>query len=111
MPRTVKLSRLWPVFDDHDYPMTRAAADRFEDVTVSLADGEVNLGAAVEDLPPRSSTPPPTSRPDCTPRSRWRPSVNPDGPRARADDASANTAFILPGPVATVWSSATNAAR
>lgn len=52
MARTVKLSRLGTVLEDHDYPTTReAAADRFEDVTVSLADGEVNLGASVEDLP------------------------------------------------------------
>lgn len=52
MTRTVKLSRIETVLEDHDYPTTRAAAaDSFEDVTLLLADGETNLGAAVEDLP------------------------------------------------------------
>ncbi len=52
MTRTVKLSRVGSVLSTLDYPTSRTeAADACDDVTVLLADGETNLGAAVEDLP------------------------------------------------------------
>ncbi|MFC5970465.1 hypothetical protein ACFPYI_03900 [Halomarina salina] len=51
MTRSVKLSRIDAVLADHDYPTSRAgAASAFDDVTLLLADGETNLGEAVQSL-------------------------------------------------------------
>lgn len=48
MARDVKLDELEPVLQELDYPAAReATAERFEDVTLVLADGEENLGALV----------------------------------------------------------------
>ena len=48
MERPVKLSRIEPVLDTLDYPVTRTdAAAQLSDVTLQLADGETNLGEAI----------------------------------------------------------------
>lgn len=50
MSREVRLSHVETVLDELAYPVTRQdAADEFEDVTLLLADGEVNLGELVEE--------------------------------------------------------------
>jgi hypothetical protein len=55
MSREVKLSRVQTVFAELDYPASREhAAGSFDDVTLLLADGEVDLGAAVRELPTES---------------------------------------------------------
>lgn len=52
MPRTVKLSRLESVLAALAYPIDRAdAAAQLDDVTVLVADGEVDLGGQVAALP------------------------------------------------------------
>ncbi|WP_255150733.1 hypothetical protein [Halorarius halobius] len=52
MARTVKLSRLEATLGELSYPVDRAtAAANLDDVTLLLADGEVNLGETVADLP------------------------------------------------------------
>ena len=51
MARTVKLSRVGSVLSDLEYPLTRSeAASACDDVTVLLADGEMNLGATIAEL-------------------------------------------------------------
>ena len=51
MTRDVRLSRVQAVLAEVDYPTSReTAASTFDDVTLLLADGETNLGAAVRDL-------------------------------------------------------------
>lgn len=48
MARTIKFNRLGEVLVDLEYPVSREeAADSFDDVTVLLADGEVNLGEVI----------------------------------------------------------------
>ncbi len=48
MSRDVKLSRVDSVFEELEYPISReAAADELGDVTLLLADGEVNLGGTI----------------------------------------------------------------
>ena len=48
MERPVKLSRIEPVLDTLDYPVTSTdAAAQLSDVTLQLADGETNLGEAI----------------------------------------------------------------
>jgi len=50
MGRTTRLSRVEEVLDELDYPVVRAdAADALSDVTLELADGEVNLGEIVSE--------------------------------------------------------------
>jgi len=50
MGRTTRLSRVEEVLDELDYPAMRAdAADELSDVTLELADGEVNLGEVVSE--------------------------------------------------------------
>ena len=50
MAREVKLSQIDDVLDELSYPVPRDdAAVEFEDVTVLLADGEVNLGELVSE--------------------------------------------------------------
>jgi hypothetical protein len=48
----VKLSRVESALDDLAFPISRAeAADRFDDTTLTYADGESNLGHLIRDLP------------------------------------------------------------
>lgn len=48
----VKLSRVESALDELQYPISRAeAADRFDDTTLTYADGEENLGHLIRDLP------------------------------------------------------------
>ena len=48
MGRRTKLSRVETVLEELDYPVTRAqAVDDLEDVTLLLADGEIDLGVIV----------------------------------------------------------------
>lgn len=50
MARSVKLNRLETVLDELDYPVNRAAAaSAFDDVTVVLAEGTVNLGDSIDE--------------------------------------------------------------
>ncbi|GAA0661926.1 hypothetical protein ACFQDG_03950 [Natronoarchaeum mannanilyticum] len=50
MSRTTRLSRVEEVLAELDYPVVRAdAADELSDVTLELADGEVNLGEIVSE--------------------------------------------------------------
>ncbi|RLM54044.1 hypothetical protein DVK02_11500 [Halobellus sp. Atlit-31R] len=50
MSREVKLSRVRNELDELDYPVERsAAAAAVDDVTLLLADGEVNFAAVVRD--------------------------------------------------------------
>lgn len=50
MGREVKLSRLVLLLSDLDYPVSRdAVAERYNDMTLLLADGEVNLGELIAD--------------------------------------------------------------
>jgi len=52
MGREVKLSRVDSVLTELSYPVDReTAAGEFEDVTVTFADGERNLGALVAETP------------------------------------------------------------
>jgi len=52
MGREVKLSRVDSVLTELTYPVDRATAAReFEDVTVTFADGERNLGELVAETP------------------------------------------------------------
>lgn len=51
MAREVKLSHIDEVLDEIEYPVAQAAAtNEFSDVTVLLADGEVNLGKLVSEI-------------------------------------------------------------
>ncbi|WP_254537384.1 hypothetical protein [Halomarina litorea] len=51
MTRTIKLSRVESVLSALEYPISRTeAANGCDDVTVLLADGEMNLGATIEEL-------------------------------------------------------------
>lgn len=44
MGREVRLSRVVPLLSDLDFPMSRdAVVEHYDDVTLLLADGEVNL--------------------------------------------------------------------
>ncbi|MFB6157885.1 MAG: hypothetical protein ABEJ34_08595 [Haloferacaceae archaeon] len=48
---TVKLSRVESRFDELDYPVTRAdAAATFDDVRVTFADGDANLGRLISEV-------------------------------------------------------------
>lgn len=48
MVREVKLNRLETVLDDVDYPVDRGTvAAAFDDVTLVLAEGRVNLGESI----------------------------------------------------------------
>lgn len=48
MGEEIKLERLYTFLADADYPCTvETAAERFDDVTLLLADGTANLGAIV----------------------------------------------------------------
>ena len=50
MAREVKLEQLYSFLDTAEYPCTvPEATERFDDVTLILADGTVNLGAVVAD--------------------------------------------------------------
>ncbi|ELY42532.1 DUF5789 family protein [Natronorubrum sulfidifaciens] len=50
MGQAVKLNGLETVLEDLDYPITQTAAvDQCDDVTLILAEGEVNLGETVAD--------------------------------------------------------------
>ena len=50
MARRLKLERLYSFLDADEYPCSvREATERFDDVTVELADGTVNLGAVIGD--------------------------------------------------------------
>ena len=50
MDREVRLNRLEPVLEELDYPVTRDdAAATFADVTLTLADGETNLGRTIDE--------------------------------------------------------------
>lgn len=50
MAREVKLNQLETVLESLDYPVTRDdAAASCDDVTLRLADGEVNLGLTIDD--------------------------------------------------------------
>ena len=47
----VKLSRVRERFEDLDYPVTRAdAAVAFDDVTLTFADGDRNLGLVISEV-------------------------------------------------------------
>lgn len=49
MARELKLNRLETVLDELDYPIGRAAAAAaFDDVTLVLAEGQVNLGESID---------------------------------------------------------------
>lgn len=46
----VKLSRLYPVLDAQEYPLTKnEALQETENITLKLADGTVNLATVIED--------------------------------------------------------------
>lgn len=48
MPREVKMSHIEDVLEELDYPVDRGtAASVYEDTTLLLADGEINLGSAI----------------------------------------------------------------
>lgn len=48
MPREVKLNRLESVLDELDYPIDApSAAATFDDVSVQLSEGSVNLGSTI----------------------------------------------------------------
>lgn len=48
MTRDVKLDELDAILAELDYPVAReSAVERFDDVTLALADGEENLGSLV----------------------------------------------------------------
>ena len=48
----VKLSRVESLFEELDYPVSRAeAADAYDDTTVAFADGEGNLGRYISECP------------------------------------------------------------
>ncbi|USZ69045.1 hypothetical protein NGM10_04735 [Halorussus salilacus] len=50
MAREVKLSRLESTLEELSYPVTRDdAATEFEDTTLLLADGELNLGELISE--------------------------------------------------------------
>lgn len=50
MGESVKLSNLESVLEDLDYPIAKdRVADQFDDVTLILAEGDVNLGDLVRD--------------------------------------------------------------
>jgi hypothetical protein len=52
MARTVKLSRIDTVVSELSYPVSReVTAETFEDVTVTYADGEANLGELIARTP------------------------------------------------------------
>ncbi|WP_276300451.1 hypothetical protein [Halorussus lipolyticus] len=52
MSREVKLSRIDSTLTDLSYPVSReVAAESFEDVTVTFADGEANLGELISETP------------------------------------------------------------
>ena len=52
MGREVKLSRIESVLGELDYPVSReVAAETFDDVTVTFADGEANLEELIAETP------------------------------------------------------------
>ena len=52
MGREVKLSRADSLLSELSYPVSReVAAETFEDVTVTFADGEANLGELISETP------------------------------------------------------------
>ena len=52
MSREVKLSRIDSTLTELSYPVEReAAAESFDDVTVTFADGEANLGDLISETP------------------------------------------------------------
>lgn len=52
MTREVKLSRIDSMLTKLSYPVSREiAAESFEDVTVTFADGEANLGELISETP------------------------------------------------------------
>ncbi|WP_135820182.1 DUF5789 family protein [Halostella litorea] len=49
MARTVKLNETDALLSDLDYPVSREAAiDEYDDVTLSLADGEANMSEVLD---------------------------------------------------------------
>jgi hypothetical protein len=52
MTDRLKLNEVQSAFESLEYPATRdAVAERFEDTTLALADGETNLGRVVSEVP------------------------------------------------------------
>ncbi|PSP77123.1 hypothetical protein BRC81_10860 [Halobacteriales archaeon QS_1_68_20] len=49
MARRVKLSNVYALFEDLEYPAREEAAGRFDDVTLTYAGGESNLGDVVSE--------------------------------------------------------------
>lgn len=51
MGREVKLSRIMTVLSDSDYPVSReTVVERYGDMTILLADGEVNFGTIIAEV-------------------------------------------------------------
>lgn len=52
MSREIKMSHLTDALDELEYPIDRPdAADQFDGVKLLLADGHVDLGARINDVP------------------------------------------------------------